>query len=288
MLKFNTILLLLTTYSYSIYAQKTVTEIRSDGPGNTYELINSKFGDGKKSVIEAPGINHKSCDNHSNYCNTENTSDHITEVYDEEKGNVFQFEIHLNEDKDRHKCNNTDRQRNEIKTHESSPESTLGHIDETVTYEWSMKIPEDFQLSGSFTHFHQLKSKGGITAEEKIPLITITGYKKDKGDVINIRYSKETEQETIARIKFSEFRGKWINFTETVTYKKGNGEYKLLIENKKEKKVLLDHKSKTLTFKKDAMFMRPKWGIYRKITDPASLKDEKVLFGYFKITEEKK
>ena len=40
-----------------------------------------------------------------------------------------------------------------------------------------------------------------------------------------------------------------------------------------------------LTYKKDADFMRPKWGVYRSLKHPDDIKDENVLFGYFKITE---
>jgi len=278
--------LLFIAFITNLYAQKkTVIELRADGPGNTYKLIDSKFGNGGQySAIEAPGKKVGECDNHSTYKNQEGTSDHITEVYDKEKGNVFQFELHLKEDKDRHKCGNRDRQRNEIKGFNGSPDGLKGNIGETVIYEWSMKLPKDFQLSRHFTHFHQIKSVGGIKDEEKIPLLTITGYKRDKEE-IHIRYSEKYEQETLIKLNFNDFKGHWITFTETIHYKKGKGNYELRIENVKDKKVLLDYKNKLLTYKKDAKFMRPKWGIYRKITESKNLKDEKVLFGHFKITE---
>lgn len=269
-----------------LIAQKAVTELRADGPGNTYDLINSKFAIKNTSVIEAPGLKIGDCDNHSWYINSEGTSDHITEIYDPEKGNIFEFVIHLKEDKDRNKCNKKDRQRNEIKIHNSSPENLKGNIGETFIYQWSMKLPKDFQVSNSFTHFHQLKSKGGIVEEEKIPLITITGYKKSKGDEMHVRYSGTTEQNTVAKASFDEFRGQWVNFSERIKYKKGKGEYELLITNQKTGKIILNYKSKKMiTYKKDALFMRPKWGIYRSILHPDQLKDEKVFYEFFKITE---
>jgi len=47
-------------------------------------------------------------------------------------------------------------------------------IGETVEYKWKFKLDAGFQASPDFTHIHQLKSVGAITAEEKQPLITLT------------------------------------------------------------------------------------------------------------------
>ena len=59
------------------------------------------------------------------------------------------------------RCINSDRQRNEIKTYDKSPDNLLGVEGEEVVYKWKFKLDADMQLSSSFTHVHQLKSVGG-------------------------------------------------------------------------------------------------------------------------------
>src|SRR6478735_4776430 len=85
--------------------------LQADGPGNTYELINSKFGGESE---ETPDCGHTAFGRH------------IAEVYDDVlKKNVFEFYIHVTPDDDR--CNgSTDRQRNEIKTYGPSPDNLKG------------------------------------------------------------------------------------------------------------------------------------------------------------------
>src|SRR3954451_5262313 len=78
--------------------------LNADGPGNTYELIDSVLGG---SAEETPD------------CSDPAFGRHITEAMDDVLGkNVFIFHIHVTPDNDR--CTNFDRQRNEIKTFGSS------------------------------------------------------------------------------------------------------------------------------------------------------------------------
>src|SRR5919109_2659603 len=79
----------------SIDSSAQVT-ISADGPGNTYELLESRgFG------LETPDCGHP--------------VRHIREVFDNTLGkNVFAFDSHRDLDDDR--CTNSDRQRIEVKT----------------------------------------------------------------------------------------------------------------------------------------------------------------------------
>lgn len=93
------------------FIQAQVT-LDADGPGNTYELINSVLAPGFDAV-EVPDCNHTGFGRH------------IDEVFDADLNtDVFRFFIHVNEDDDR--CINFDRQRNEIKTYDKSPDNLLG------------------------------------------------------------------------------------------------------------------------------------------------------------------
>ena len=158
---------------------QTITVLTANAAGNTHEDINAVLAPNGGDVIEAPGITPVDCTNHDDFNNgeTANTNRHIQEVYDNTLSkDVFKFSLHVNEDIDRDKCSSDDRQRNEIKTYAPSPDYLLGVLGETVEYKWKFKLSEGFQASSSFTHIHQLKSVGGITAEESLPLIALTAY----------------------------------------------------------------------------------------------------------------
>ncbi|MEL6844650.1 MAG: fibronectin type III, partial [Bacteroidota bacterium] len=114
--------------------------LEADGPGNTYELINSVLAPGY-DVVESPDCGHPSFGRH------------IEEVFDSTLNKyVFLFHLHKTPDNDR--CINFDRQRNEIKTYDKSPDSLLGVIGEVVEYRWKFKLDANFQPSGSFSHLH--------------------------------------------------------------------------------------------------------------------------------------
>lgn len=277
-------------FNLTINAQTIVTTLTANGPGNTYEDINAILAPNGGDVVEAPGITPSdNCTNHDDFDNGEATNPerHIQEMVDPEMGNVFKFSIHVNEDIDRDKCTTTDRQRNEIKTYASSPDYLLGTLGETVEYKWSFKIPIGFQPSSSFTHIHQLKSVGGISSEESIPMITLTIYKKSSGDRLELRYAATDDQENIAQVLLSELVDNWVEVTETIIYGyEGEGSYAITITDISNGSVLLNYSDNTKRYyKTNADFIRPKWGIYRSLNEAVSLRDEEVLFGSFTITE---
>lgn len=269
--------------SCSITAQVTLD---ANGPGNTYELINSVLAPTSGNVIEAPGITGSTCDNHSTYVGTDGNR-HIDELFDSDLGiNVFRFILHVEEDIDRDKCSTTDRQRNEIKTYAPSPDNLKGTLGETVQYKWKFKIDANFQPSGSFTHFHQLKSVGADAAEESQPLITLTARKGNE-DRLELRYAPTTSQSTLTTVNLSLLKGNWVEVVETVTYgETGNSTYTIIITNVDSGSEILNYSSSNLRmWKTNADFIRPKWGIYRSLNSPSDLRDEEVLYANFSITE---
>lgn len=269
--------------SYSITAQVTLD---ANGPGNTYELINSVLAPTSGNVIEAPGITGSTCDNHSTYVGTDGNR-HIDELFDSDLGiNVFRFLLHVDEDIDRDKCNTTDRQRNEIKTYAPSPDNLKGTLGETVQYKWKFKIDANFQPSTSFTHLHQLKSVGADAAEESQPLITLTARKATE-DRLELRYAPTTSQSTLTTANLSLLKGNWVEVVETVTYgETGNSNYNIIITNVDSGAEILNYSSSNLRmWKTNADFIRPKWGIYRSLNSASDLRDEEVLYANFSITE---
>jgi hypothetical protein len=244
--------------------------LEADGPGDTYELINSVLAPGY-NVIETPDCAHPEFGRH------------IDEVMDEELGiYVFRFHIHVTPDNDR--CINFDRQRCEIKTYDKSPDNLKAIEGETVEYSWKFKLDSAFQPSTSFTHVHQLKAVGG--SEEGMPLITLTP-RKSSTNSLQIRYAKNTSQTTIKQVPLAPFLGEWLEVKERVLYGE-EGTYDIQIKRMSDGEILLDYSNPSIRmWKTGASFIRPKWGIYRSLNVPSDLRDEIVLFASFSILEEK-
>ena len=252
--------------------EKVLSEIvlQAKGEGNTYELINSVFAPGY-NVVEVPDCNH------------EDFGRHIDEVFDTELNkSVFRFHIHTTPDNDR--CINFDRQRNEIKSYDKSPDELKGLKNEKVEYSWKFKISSDFQSSKKFTHIHQIKAVGG--SEDAMPLITLT-TRLGSPDKLELRYSETTSQITLKEVDLAPFKGKWVKVVETIIYgEKETGTYNIELIDFESKNTLFSYTNDAIRmWKTDADFMRPKWGIYRSLVYAESLKDELVLFADFSVKE---
>ncbi len=238
--------------------------LKSDGPGNTYELINSVLAPGNEAV-EHPECIHGSFGRH------------IAEVWDDELNeNVFEFYSHVTPDNDR--CEKIDRQRVEIKTYEPSPANLIGTLGETVTYKWKFRLPKGFQPSSNFTHLHQIKAVGG---SQDLPIFTITARKAKVNQLIVIH----NNENTVASADLSEFEGTWVEITEKIKIGE-KGTYSISIKKIKNGKELLSFKSDNImTIRSDNDFIRPKWGIYRSLKKAEDLRDEAVRFNDFSIKE---
>lgn len=242
--------------------------LNADGPGDTYELITSKLAP-RYNPIEVPDCGHA------------DFGPHIDEVFDTNLDKyVFQFHIHTNEDDDR--CINTDRQRNEIKAYDKSPDSLLAVEGEFFEYKWKFKIARGFQSSPKFTHLHQLKAVGG--SEASMPLITLT-TRKGTPDQLELRYAETTRQITLAKVDLSPFKGEWCEVTESVLFGE-SGTYGITIKKVSDGSVLFTFSNDEIRmWKTSAEFVRPKWGIYRSLQFASDLRNEQVLFADFSIKE---
>lgn len=247
------------------YAQVTLS---ADGPGDTYELISSVLAP-KYDPFEVPDCGHKEF------------GPHIDEVFDNELNTyVFRFYIHASPDNDR--CITFDRQRNEIKAYDKSPDNLLGIENEKVVYKWKFKLSAGFQSSPKFTHLHQLKSVGGDFSSK--PMYTLT-TRKSKPDRLELRYAETDKQITLAKTDLAPFIDVWLDVTETIKYGT-NGNYDIEIKRVSDGEVLLEYSNKSIVnWRPDADFVRPKWGIYRSLVFAEDLRDESVLFADFSIEE---
>jgi len=242
--------------------------LTADGSGSTYELITSVLAPGY-NPIEVPDCSHNAFGRH------------IDEIFDADLNkNVFRFFMHVTPDDDR--CINSDRQRNEIKSYDQSPDNLLGIENEIVEYKWKFKLDANFQGSSSFTHLHQLKSVGGSLAS--MPMYTLTARKANP-DRLELRYAETNSQITLLQEDLAQFKGVWLDVVETITY--GTiGTYSITISRVSDNVVLMNYSiNNIINWRVGADFVRPKWGIYRSLNNPSDLRDEEVLFADFSIEE---
>ena len=242
--------------------------LNADGPGNTYDLVTSVLAPGH-NPIEVPDCNHSAF------------GDHIDEIFDNDLNmNVFRFFIHTTPDNDR--CINFDRQRNEIKTYNQSPDNLLGIENETVVYKWKFKLKAGFQSSPNFTHIHQLKSVGGSL--ESMPMYTLT-TRKGSPDRLELRYAETDSQVTVAQTELAPLVDTWLEVTETIKYGSA-GTYEIEIKKISDETVLFTYSNTSIVnWRPGATFVRPKWGIYRSLINSQDLRDEELLYADFSITE---
>lgn len=240
--------------------------LNADGPGNTYELINSVLAPGFDAV-ENPECAHPAFGRH------------IAEVPDVELNKyVFEFYSHVSEDNDR--CINFDRQRVEIKTYDQSPANLIGTTGETITYKWLFRLAPGFQPSSNFTHIHQVKPVNG---DDGNPLFTLTARKgtPDKLELIHDNTSK------VAVVDLSQFTGVWVEATEIVKVGAA-GTYSIIIRRVSDAVTLLSYSNNNImTIRPSNDFIRPKWGIYRSLNNPGDLRNESIRFNTFSIEEKK-
>jgi hypothetical protein len=245
------------------YAQIT---LQADGPGNTYELIESKgFG------VESPDCGHTSF------------GPHVTEVFDNTLGkNVFVFHSHDELDDDR--CTNEDRVRMEIKGGAGSPSELQHTSGQTAYYRWKFKLDAGFIPSSRFTHIFQIKAYGG---DEGAPLITITprAGSPEKMQIIHSSGSGSGGLGTVHQVDLAPFKGTWVEAY--VKYKSSEGSagtFEITLKRVSDGATLLSYSNSGIDmWRTDAEFNRPKWGVYRG-KDPV-LRDEQVRFADFCVSE---
>jgi hypothetical protein len=279
----------ITAIANFCYAQVT---LNADGPGNTYELINSVLAP-SGNVIETPDLVPDG--SHTAF------GRHIAEVFDTDLNKyVFEFYAHLDTgvygitDNDISTLS-TDRQRIEIKTYATSPSNLKGTLGETVTYKWRFKIPVGFKPSANFTHIHQIKPVDG---DDSNPIFTLTARKGTPNKMQLIYVVDENgSNDYKSQINLSLFEGIWVEVVEVIKVGTGtSGTYSIVIKKVSDGTVVMSYSNNSIQTIRTAAsdpnipqvansFIRPKWGIYRSLLDVASLRDDSIRFSDFSIAE---
>lgn len=251
-----------------------ITTIEADGIGSgkdIYTIITDALGD---DAIEAPDL----------YPNDHHQVKHLYEDYDHVVGNHWAMTLHR--DLDGNKGVFKGRQRNEIKVYGHSPEGLKGYEHSTFNYTWKMKINSEMEVSRRFTHFFQLKPKGG---DDGTPTFTLTGAERKGNDVLEIRYQVPTaEKQILASLDWTKIRGQWLTISLTAHYA-NHGFLALTISPVSDAKPLVALSIDDIDLwigERSDHYQRPKWGIVRSIEDKDNLRadEEIVRFADLKIT----
>ena len=284
-------ILAVSLFANTFFCLAQVT-LNADGPGNTYELINSVLAP-SGNVIESPDQTPDGT--HSAF------GRHIAEVFDTDLNKyVFEFYAHLNSgatgilDNDISTLS-IDRQRVEIKTYSSSPNNLKGTVGETVTYKWRFKVPVGFKPSANFTHIHQIKPVDG---DDSNPIFTLTARKGTPNKMQLIYVVDENGSNDYKKeVNLSLFEGVWVEATEIIKVGTGSsGTYSISVKKVSDATELLSYTNNSIQTIRTAAtdpnipqvansFIRPKWGIYRSLLDVSSLRDDSIRFSDFSIAE---
>jgi hypothetical protein len=266
------IFLLIVNICVSGFSQTVLT---ANGPGSTYELINSVLAPGA-AAEETPDAYHTAFGRH------------IAEVFDTDLNQyVFEFYLHISipTELQDESTGDTDRQRVEIKTYAPSPANLKGVPGETIDYKWRFKVPTGFQPSSNFTHIHQIKAVGG---DESDPIFTLT-CRKGTPNKLELNYYSNSNLSSIklASTDLSPFENTWVEATERIRIDSIHGTYSMNIVRVSDgAKLLTYNNNDLLTYRATNTFIRPKWGIYRSLLDIQSLRDESLRFNNFSIYKE--
>ena len=176
-----------------------------------------------------------------------------------------------------------DKQRIEIKTYAASPANLIGTSGENIIYKWMFKLPIGFQPSTNFTHIHQIKA---VSGDDNSPLFTLTP-RKGNPNKLELIYVENATSGTnkVSTIDLSLLEGNWVEAEEQI-HVGSTGTYSITLKNHNTGVVLMSYANSNIaTIRPDNAFIRPKWGIYRSLSDIIDLRDEAVRFSDFSIQE---
>ena len=245
--------------------------LEANGPGKTYELINSILAPVSNTAEEAPDMTNGT---HAAF------GRHIAEVWDSTLNKyVFEFYIHPAIDNDISTLD-TNKQRVEIKTYAPSPDSMKGNVGDLMTFKWMFRLPKGFQPSQYFTHIHQIK---GVNGDDGDPIFTLTPVVKSSKKIIELRYVADSVQgnsknpfSSLITANLSDFLGVWVQVTEVIRFDTTTkGTYSINITKVGDTVSMFRYSSKAIkTMRVSNSFVRPKWGIYRSVLTRSYLRDD--------------
>ena len=187
-------------------------------------------------------------------------------------GPSVQFTIYKNDDDSVTK--KPDRQRIEMKVFDKSPTSYKATLNTNYVYTWWLKLGQGMVVSDSFFHIFQLKAVGNVPDS---PVFTLSLTNKNGLHMrINRNGNDDLNPSTdyLNLLPLKSVVGAWIQATveANFTNSKQNGYVKVLLKSQTGIQ-LVSQQTSFVTYWSGAQFVRPKWGLYRKISSTFQASD---------------
>ena len=190
--------------------------------------------------------------------------EHIEIVKDKELESAFMFTLRRDIDGDRDKVwpQGKERQRNEIKGYQRSPEPMKAKVKETHHIKWYLKIDKSFQINKEFCHFFQLKAVGSNNIDD--PILTLSGVTERGKPQLQLQWWSLKESGRIFLIDWENSKDKWL-ICECISNYSKNGSIDFSIRSMDGEINLKKQLNNLETWRDGFEFVRPKWGIYRSL-----------------------
>ena len=187
-------------------------------------------------------------------------------------GPSVQFTIYRNDDDSVTQL--TDRQRLEMKVFDKSPTLYKATLNTNYVYTWWFKLSQTMVVSDSFFHIFQLKAVGNVT---DTPVFTLTLTNTNGLHLRANRNGNDTltpSTDYLNLLPLKSVVGNWIQATveANFTNSKQNGYVKVLLKSQTGIQ-LVSQQTSFVTYWSGAQFVRPKWGLYRKISSTFQASD---------------
>ena len=237
-------------------------------------LLRADIDSGKKAVAQVQAVFGKySIETPESFQGNHAGFEHLKIEADHQMGPCFTFYLHRDKDGDRDRVwpRGKERQRNEIKGYQGSPQTLKSSLGEITRYHWFLKIDESFAVTKNFCHFFQLKPVGGKHASD--PVVTLSGAVYRGKPQLELRWWTENGPQRIRIADWGDCRGKWLE-CKCVLVAESNGRLRFSIRSQDQSIRFARDLPGFPAWRPGFDFIRPKWGIYRSLADKAEIPNE--------------
>ena len=237
-------------------------------------LLRADIDSGKKAVAQVQAVFGKySIETPESFQGNHAGFEHLKIEEDHQMGPCFTFYLHRDKDGDRDRVwpRGKERQRNEIKGYQGSPQTLKSSLGEVTRYHWLLKIDESFAVTKNFCHFFQLKPVGGKHASD--PVATLSGAVYRGKPQLELRWWTENGPQRMRIADWGDCRGIWLE-CECVLVAESKGRLRFSIRSQDQSIRFARDLPSFPAWRPGFDFIRPKWGIYRSLADKAEIPNE--------------
>ena len=245
-------------------------------PSGTLSEVNlkAKIDTGKTAVAQVQAVFGKySIETPASFQQNHQGLEHLKIEEDHQMGPCFGFYLHRDKDGDRNRVwpKGKERQRNEIKGYQGSPQTLKSSRGEVTRYHWFLKVNESFAVTKNFCHFFQLKAVGGEHASD--PVATLSGAVYRGKPQLELRWWTKNGSQRMHIADWRDCRGRWLE-CECILLPESKGRLRFSIRSQDPSIRFARDLAGFPTWRTGFDFIRPKWGIYRSLANKGDIPNE--------------